>query len=262
VSAIPGAGSISAHPYFLPVRIGLGLYLQRYHAELSIDTPAIAEFAARDFAQTLVMAPGRMIDQAGEMLDAWRANDNAGDARPRSPLPVMIAALSRDFVPVAPDGGGHAWADKTAVRIPADPKRRMFQLRTVSAEVRAQVVFAAADPLTTQSLAMQLHMHASQSHRRSFPARYMLAGMVEEWPVRIESSDIISVASPSDAKNLTVQVADLTLRVTIPMLSAPRLNSADADGQGTDDMMDPSGYLGVQEVRGIDPETGLRWVRT
>jgi hypothetical protein len=104
-------------------------------------------------------------------------------------------------------------ADRTEVRIPADPKRRMFQLRTVSAEVRAQVVFAAADPLTTQSLAMQLHMHASQSHRRSFPARYMLAGMVEEWPVRIESSDIISVASPSDAKNLTVLAADLTLRV-------------------------------------------------
>lgn len=262
MSAVPGVGSITPHAYFLPVRIGLGLYLQRFHAELSIDTPALAEFAARDFAKTLVMAPGRMIDQAGAMLDAWRANDNTGEAQPRSPLPIMIAALSRDFVPVAPDGGGHAWADKTAVRIPADPKHRMFDLRAVSAEVRAQIVFAAAEPMTAQSLAMQLHMHASQSHRRSFPARYMLAGMVEEWPVKIESSDIIAVASPGDATNLTVLAADLTLRVTIPMLSAPRLTASDADGQGTDDLMDPSGYLGVQEVRGFDPETGLRWVRT
>jgi hypothetical protein len=262
VSAVPGIGSITPHPYFLPVRIGLGLYLQKFHAELSIDTPALAEFAARDFAKTLVMAPGRMIDQVGDMLDAWRANDNSGEQRPVSSLPIMVMALSRDFVPVAPDGGGHAFADKTAVRIPGDPKQRMFDLRTVSAEVRAQIVIAAHEPLTAQSLAMQLHMHASQSHRRNFPARYMLAGMVSEWPVSIESTDLLAVASPIDAKNLTVLAADMTLRVTIPMLSAPRLNAADADGQGTDDMMDPSGYLGVQEVRGFDPETGLRWVRT
>lgn len=262
MSAVPGTGSLAPHAYFLPVRIGLGLYLQRFHAELSIDTPELREFAARDFAQTLVIAPGRMIDQADKMLEAWRANDNTGEAQPRSPLPIMVLALSRDFIPVAPDGGGRPVADKTAVRIPSDPKHRLFELRTASVEIRAQIVFAASEPMTAQSMAMQLHMFASQSHRRSFPARYMLAGMVEEWPVMIESADIISVTSPTDATNITVLAADLTLRATIPMLSAPRLGSPDADGQGTDDLMDPSGYLGVQEVVGIDPETGVRWVRT
>lgn len=261
MSAVPVVGAISPHPFFMPVKIGLGLYLKRYHEELSIDTPALSEFAARDFAKAAVFAPGRMIDQATKMLDAWRANDNTGVDQPRTPLPIMIVALSGDFVPVAPDGGGHTFGDPTEVILPDDPKQRVFMLRTVCAEVRAQVVFAAQDVMTAQSLAMQLHMHANRSNRRSFRARYMLAGMVKEWPVSIESTDIIAARAPSDANNLTVLAADMTLKATIPMLSAPHLGSADADGQGTDDMMDPSGYRMLEEVRGFD-ETGLRWVTT
>ncbi len=238
---------LAPHPLALPPRMGFGVWLAGFHAQLVADTPAMREYRRRPFERAAVMAPGRMIDKAGEMLQIWRANDTSGEDRARSELPVMVVAFGRDVIPLSPDAGRPV-AVAAPVAIPGDPLGRMFRLRTVTVEVRAQVVIAAADVLTANSIAMQLHLYASA--HRTCRARYMLAGMVKEWPVPFETPDIMSVAVPTDVNNLTVLAADFTMRPTIPLLSHPDADDDDADGLGSGDMLDPHGYLMLQQVDG------------
>ena len=63
-------------------------------------------------------------------------------------------------------------------------------------------------------------------------------------------ADPRALAVPTDVNNLTVLAADFNLRPTIPLLSHPDADDADADGQGTGDMLDPHGYLVLQQVDG------------
>lgn len=241
-----------------PIKVGFGRYLGGFHRQLMGDTKGVAEFASREFSKACVWAPGRMADSVEEMLEAWRKNDTSQATQPKVYMPVMIAALSKDFTPAPGDFVSNRgdWID---VMIPSDPQKRMFKMRTVTRDVRAVVLIAAADEPTASSLAMQLQAYCSEMFNRRFAAIYPLAGMDERWPVSLEVPDIMTIPVPTEQKNLTMMTAEFTLRATIPMLKAP-LASQPNDGKGggpnTDNpfaaLYNPHGYLLVVEARGAN----------
>ena len=229
-----------------PIKAAFGRYLEAFYNQLIADTPAMAEYAARGFSKSAVWAPGRMVDQVEDMLAAWRKNDTSGAARATPYLPIMIAAMAKDFIP-APSDFSRGLADYADVMIPGDGKERLFHMRAVVADIRTQVAICAPDDSTARSIAMQLHLWASAMPNRRFNATYRMAGFDESWPVVLELPDLQSINNPSEVKNLTILTVDLQMRATVPMLSYPK-DTAPNDGNGSDTPDDPNGYLVV--VRG------------
>ncbi len=250
-----------------PIKAAFGRYLHAFHSQLVGDTRTLAEFAVRDFAKAAVWAPDRMADQVEEMLKAWRKNDTSQADRGTPYLPVMIVALAKDYVPWQPDVGRTA-PDELDVMIPADAKGRAFRMRVAGAEIRAQVVFCASDSDTARSMALQFNLWTQAVPNRRFFAQYPLAGISEDWPVMLEMPDVQAINTQTEATNITILAADLTLRATIPMLRYPAHSASDADGKGAGTQADPDGYLTVHEVQGyphagIAGSTALRpWVVT
>lgn len=230
-----------------PVKAGFGRYLERFHAQLLADTPAMREFVGRPFASACVWAPGRMIDQANEMLESWRKNDTSQASQARTALPVMVASMSKDFMPAPPDFTRGMSDDFLPVMIPGDAKERVFYMRAVVADIRTQVAIFAPEEGTAKSIAMQMHLFASALPNRRFTSAYRLAGVNDQWPVVLELPDLNAVAAPTDVKNLTILTVDLQLRATIPMLVRPTPDLADGKGTGTE--ADPDGFLVVSEVQ-------------
>ena len=232
-----------------PVKEALGRYLERFHRQLIADTPAMREFVARPFAKACVWAPGRMIDQASDMLEAWRKNDTSQAARGSPLLPVMVVAMSKDFMPAPPDFTRGFSDDFLPVMIPGDALNRVFGMRAVVADIRTQVAIFAPEEGTARSIAMQLHLFASALPNRRFNASYRLSGVDDVWPVVLELPDLNAVASPTEVKNLTILTVDIQLRATIPMLMSPRAGEP-SDGKGDGTSASPDGYLVVNEAHG------------
>lgn len=241
-----------------PIKAAFGRYLQEFHKLLIADTKAMAEFANRDFAKAAVWAPGRIIDQVEDMLASWRKNDTSQATQPKTQLPIMIACMGKDFVPAPPEFG-RGLGDAVDVIIPTDPKERLFKMRVVVADIRTQVAIIAADDSTARSIALQLHAYTSAIGNRSFHTTYKLAGIDDHWPVMLEIPDLMAMSAPTEVKNLTMLVLDVTLRATVPLLTAPKAAEAN-DGQGTgantdnpfEPDYDPSGYLVVTQANGFN----------
>lgn len=239
------------------IKAAFGKYLSRFHGQIMPDTRAAKEFASRSFAKSCVWAPGRMIDQVNDMLEAWRKNDTSQGSQSNTALPVIIAAMARDFAPSGSEFGRNV-SDAVDVVLPNDPKNRLFKLRTIQADYRVQLAVVAPDSPTARSIASQLHLFVSAIGNRSFFATFSLAGIEDQWGVQIENPDLLFAGTPmEDVKNLTVDVVDLTLRATVPFLSAPEGDEPnDGKGEGTNqtdpfaDGYDPSGYVGVQTANG------------
>ena len=230
-----------------PVKEAFGRYLERFYDQLVTDTPAMAEYAARGFSKCAVWAPGRMIDQVEEMLAAWRKNDTSQANRATPYLPIMIAAMAKDYMPAPPDFSRQL-ADPVMVTLPNDPKGRVFSMRAVVGEIRAQVAICAPEEATARSIAMQLQLFSSAMGNRRFYANYLLAGFNEPWPVVFEMPEIMAVNVPNDQNNLTILTVDFTMRATVPLLKAPKQADTDSDNQGSNDSADPDGYLTVQQA--------------
>lgn len=238
-----------------PIKAAFGRYLGRFYSEhLVADTPALAEFRQRGFAKSAVWAPGRMVDQVEEMLSSWRKNDNDDSDTPHPKLPVMIAAMSKDYMP-APADYGRQMLNPVDVIIPGDPKHRVFKMRAVTADIRAQVAICAPEDPTARSIAMQLQMFSGATENRRFHSIFRLAGMDDHWPVVLETPDIQAINTPAgEAKNLTILTVDFQLRATVPLLQAPA-SGGDGQGSGTED--DPDGYLVVVQALGANaPRAG------
>jgi hypothetical protein len=226
-----------------PIKAAFGRYMGDYYSQLIADTPALREFAGRGLAKSIVWAPGRMVDQVEEMMTAWRRNDTSAATQPTPFVPIMIAAMAKDYTP-APDSYAVPQANYVDVMVPGDPLQRAFKMRAVMAHVRTQIAIIATEESTARSLAMQLHVFACASVNRRFHANYPLVGVNEPWPVTLETPDILAVNTPNDAKNLTILVADIMLLATVPMLSAPK-GSEPHDNKGAGTAGDPHGYLVV-----------------
>lgn len=249
----------TSQPFIRPVHAAFARYLQRFHAQIVPDTPAVAEFAARQFGKSFAWAPARMIDAVEDMLDAWRANDSTGAPRAEPRLPVVLLTPSPEYMPLSPDLSRQA-ATPLHGSIPADPKGRIFGFRVALFEQRVQLVIIAPDPGSAASIAMQLQMWCSSMENRRFTAAYVLAGMPEEWPVQIEQPEVMGSKGATEAKNITILIVDVNLRASIPLISAPAEGDADSDGQGTHPITDPHGYApldGIGTVSRSDADTVL-----
>jgi len=123
-------------------------------------------------------------------------------------------------------------------------------MRAVVADVRVQLAVFAQEEATARSIVMQLYAFATATANRRFRARYKLAGLDDDWPVVIESTDLMGVTSPTEVKNLTILTVDIQLRATVPMLSYPRRTEPN-DGAGSGTPADPDGYLVVERVDGL-----------
>lgn len=221
----------------IAIKTAFGRMLQRWHRQVIGTTPAVREFAQRPFGEAALWAPGRMVDQVEEMLESYRKNDTLQSAQPRPKLPVLLAAMSNDFMPSGPEYG-RASGDEIDVVLPADERARLFRLSVIPSDLRVQCAILAPEDSSAHSIAEQLHRFVSTIQNRLFYAAFPFAGMVENWPVQIELPEISAVATPTDQKNLVILVVDLTLRALLPQLRAPAPGEPN-DGQGGDNAYDP-----------------------
>jgi len=235
---------------FEPVKAGFGQYMARFYGELIATTRSLEEYVARGVGKSIMWAPARMVDAAEDMLSQYaRANLEDGPTKPFA-LPIMFVAMAKDYVPSGRDFTRQL-ADKVDIVLPGDPKNRNFRLRSVAADIRAQVVIAAMDEPTARSLAAQFILHLDSTDGRRFKAPFTFAGETLDWPVVIESPDVQALQVPNETKNLTMLAIDVTLRATVPVIDAPKPGDAN-DGQGVPGTEDPAGYPVVQLISGTE----------
>lgn len=237
------------------IKAALGRYLQHWHGRMFADTPALREYATRSFDKAAMWAPGRMVDQVEEMLEAYRKNDAAQADQPKPKLPIVLVAMAKDFMPAPPEYG-RGMGDEQDVIIPSDDRERLFRMSVVVVDLRVQIAIAAPEEGTAHSIALQLHRHTSTVSNRLFYADIPVAGIPQKWPVQIELPDLNGMNVATDVKNLTILLLDLTLRATVPMLRAPAAGEEN-DGRGganaTDPWApgyDPHGFPVVVEAQG------------
>lgn len=231
---------------FQPVKTALGQYLGRYFASLVPTTKPMQSYVTRALAKAIVWAPGRMVDSAEELLSLWMRADLSGAATKPPELPVILVAMAKDYIPSARDYARQI-ADRQMVMIPGDPKERLFGLRTIAGDIRAQLVIVAADEPTARSLAAQFLVFIDATENRRFVARYGFAGLAMDWPVQLETPDNPASSIQTEAKNVCVLAVDVNLHVQIPLLDAPA-PGAPNDGKGTPGTDDPAGYPLVQQI--------------
>lgn len=228
-----------------PLQVGFGAYMAQFYAQLVADTPAMTEFIKRGMAKSIVWAPGRMIDSVEEMLVEWRKNDNAGGPSDSSYLPVMLCAMSKDFMPSLADWGV-AVGTSVDVVSPDDPYQRVYRLRTSSNEYRVQVVIVAPEVETAHSIAMQFHLWANGDGGRRFKHYHTHAGIEHDFPAVLEDIDLGAADARSEQKNITILTVNMNLRAVIPIFRAP------GAGEANDGKPMPAGYPVVMEVDAFD----------
>lgn len=248
-----------------PVKEAFGLFMGRFYATLAPTTKPLESYVTRGVAKSIAWAPSRMIDAAEDMLSLWMRSD-VHDAPTRPPdMPAILVALANDYTPTGRDYTRQV-ADREMVIIPTDEKERMFGLRVVAGDIRAQIVIFATDEPTAHSLAAQFGLFLDATPNRRFTARYTFASQPMDWPVQVELPDVPAMNIPIEAKNLTVLAIDITLRAEIPLFDAPKANEPN-DGKGTPgDVVDPAGYPVVQQIgitsREAGPNGGATDIRT
>ncbi len=221
---------------FYPIKAAYGAYIGRWHAGLFGDTRATREFAARPLGKAAMFVAGRMIDQAEEMLESYRKNENTSEPGKNSVLPIALVAMAKDAMPVMGDIG-HQIADRMMVRLADGPGAAVYGYRQGYYEWRTQIVVAAADEPSAHSLAAQFTMFVAAKGNRRFMSTYQWGEYTLQMPVTIETPDVTFMAVQTDAKNLTMLAGDVTLRALVPFLDAPK------DGEPNDGSNhNPPGY--------------------
>lgn len=237
-----------------PVKEGFGSYIADFYATIVPTTKALEEYAVRGLAKSIQWAPARMIDMAEEMLSSWQRNDTDSAPTQPSKLPVIIVAMSKDYVPTGRDYTRQV-AESIKMMLPGDIKERVFGVRAMAGDIRTQIVIIGQDEGSARSLAAQFLLYLDSVSGRRFTASYPFAGQALHWPVQVESTDSPAMAIQTDAKNLTILAIDITLKAEIPLFDAPASGALN-DGRGTPgDKNDPSGYPLVTQVDSVWVDT-------
>lgn len=237
-----------AYPF--EVKEALSRHLGVWYPTCRVTTKGVEEFAARGLDRAMVWAAGRMVDDATAMIESYRKNENKPVTAMSSTLPVVIAAMDKSF-----QFSGGEWSrtmgETVYCVIPGDPLARVFALQSYSADVRVQLLVAAAEVDTASSIITQIMRYLTTIGNRKFPATYRWAGLNLLWPCSLETTDLIVINTPPDQKNLTLLALDMTIRHTVPEFSAPRPGDPhDGLGAGTAD--DPHGFPGVVMITSYD----------
>jgi len=234
-----------------PVKVSLGVFMGLFYASIVPTTKSLESYVARGLAKSIVWAPSRMVDSAEDMLSIWQRNDTDTAVTTPPNMPVIIVAMARDYTPTGRDFTRQV-ADSQMVMLPGDVKERVFGVRTMAGDVRAQIAIFSQDEPTARSLAAQFLLFVDATPNRRFTAKYPFAGLSMDWPVQVEAPDSPAMSIQTEAHNLTVLAIDITLKAEIPLFDAPKAGEPH-DGKGTPgDLIDPAGYplLGHVEVIG------------
>jgi hypothetical protein len=237
-----------------PVKVALGEFMGEFYSGLVATTRPMQEFVNRGLSKSIAFAPARMVDSAEDMLRAWLKADK--DAQTSPPLlPAIIVALAKDYTPTGRDFTRQV-ADRMMVTLPGDEKERIFGLRAIAGDVRAQIVIFASDEPSARSIASQFLLYIDETMHRRFYARWRFAGIESAWPVQLETPDVPATSIASEAKNLTILALDVTLKAEIPLYDAPAAGEPN-DGKGTPgDADDPAGYPGMESIHLESSEAG------
>lgn len=212
-----------------------------FYASVVPTTKSLTAFVTRGLAKSIVWAPSRMVDSAEDMLASWQRNDTDTTTTTPANMPVIIVAMARDYTPTSREFTRQV-ADSQMVIIPSDVKERVFGVRTMAGDVRAQIAIFAQDEPSARSLAAQFLLFLDATPNRRFTAKYPFAGQSMDWPVQVEAPDSPAMSIQTEAHNLTVLAIDITLKAEIPLFDAPKVGEPN-DGKGTPgDPLDPAGY--------------------
>ncbi|NDI85084.1 hypothetical protein [Undibacterium crateris] len=238
------------------LKVGFGHYMAGFYSRLSPTTKALSEFVSRGLSKSIVYAPSRMVDAVEDMLASWRKNDNSGTGAVSPFLPVIIIATAKDYMPATGDYSIQH-ANPVYVTLPDDKKERVFKMRQMVGDRRAQVAICAADEPTARSIAAQFSLYISDPANRTFSAPYRFAGFDLPFPVKLETIDAPAMNIETEQKNLTILAMDLSLRETIPIFDFPRDGELH-DGRGVvGDFNNPSGYQVTSQSKLLDKDTGV-----
>lgn len=235
---------------FQPVKVAFGELMARFYDRVMPTTLALGEYAQRGFAHSVAWAPSRMVDQAEAMIDAWQRNDSKQATTTPPDLPVILVAVSKDWTPVNRAFGAQI-PDSIPLIFPDDPKERLFRVRLVAGEIRAQMVVFASDEPSAKSLAAQLLLFFDSPKQRRFWATYSFAGFSHDYPVQVESPDPPAMRVETNSRIITALTVDLTLIASAPMFIAPKEGEPN-DGKGVPGTDDPAGFPLVEEVTHVD----------
>ncbi|KJV08027.1 hypothetical protein [Methylocucumis oryzae] len=228
-----------------PIKVAVGEYMGRFYAEITPNTKVLIEYVGRGLPKSIQWCPSRMIDSTEEMIEAWQRNDT--DSAPTQPYksPVILVAMARDYTPTGRDFTRQV-ANAEDFIYPDDEKERIFKVKTVSGDVRVQVVILSQEEPSAKSLAAQFTLFVDGVNNRRMPARFKnLLGNDENWPVVLSTPEVSFFAARGQSKNNCVLLSDLTFKFTAPLYFAPKVEDENNDNQGVPGTTDPSGYLAV-----------------
>lgn len=238
----------------MPVKVAVGRLLARFYGDMVPTTPAMDEYVVRGFSKSFVVAPGRMVDQAEEVLALWRRSQNApGAASSTAFLPVAAVAMAKDVTPIMGDWGMQFWQAQY-VRFPDDPKARVFQLRLMQFERRIQLAFFASEEMTGRSMAGQFASWITAPPNRRFKALFPFAGIDHAYPCVLKDARDVTVSHIATGNPaITILTADLTLIENVPLFLCPKVGEPN-DGKGAGfGGADPHGFPVVGTVTMEDP---------
>lgn len=249
---------------FDPVKAAWGEYMQRFFAQVVPTNRQLERFVASPVGEVIWIAPGRMVDQAEEMLAKYRKKEVKKSATDAYQAPVMITGFARDYTPTGRDYTRQI-ADMEYIQFPEDPKERVFGIRVSAGDLRVQTCIFSQDEPSARSLAAQFCLFIDSVEGRRFKAKYSFAGFESEWPVQLDSPDTAAMLIPTGEKNMTILAIDLTLHCAVPFFYAPK-SAEEADEKGSlDDPSDPPGFRTVKTINyplrchcAADPSVNLR----
>lgn len=202
------------------IKQGFGLYMGEYFRQLMPTHAAIMDMRQRGLNKSIILAPDRMIDALNEQLAYYREHSNKV-AMAQAQLPVILVAMSKDAIPSMADFAVQP-ASPRFVCFPSDERRRVFKLQTAIMERRVQLAFLGSEEGSVRSLAAQFILFSARPEYRRMNATYhLIQGVVEPFPVNLETSENPAANVKLDQDNLTALTIDLTLKETVPFLITP-----------------------------------------
>jgi len=197
----------------------LAAWVVRFHRQIAPMTPALSEFVGRDASSAVALVPGRMVDAAEDMLTLWMRNEPKGGPTKPHKLPVILVAVARDPNPTMV-GRNRSISSPVHVILPGDVKERVFELKTMARDYRAQLLFVAQDSDTAESLAMQFGLWLENWRNQVFDVKWEFAGNDVMWPAQLESPDVAPSVIATDAKSVTMIAVDVSFCSTQPIYRA------------------------------------------
>lgn len=247
---------------FHPIKVAFGQYMARFYLGVYPDTSAMRSFTERGAPRSIVWAPDRMVDYVEEMLKSYQKNENSTPSAPYAPganalFPIMIVAMAKDYTPGGADMGMRQVGRQLVCIDNNDPNASVYGYRQAMGDLRVQVVIMAAEAPTARSLAAQFSLFVGEIPNRRFKVRHTWGQYQIDMPCMLESPDIMFSRVEPENQGMTILIADLTLKVTMPYFDAP---SAGDQNDGTSN--NPPGYPTVEQYNVLNEVTQATYVVT